>query len=87
MKIDLKTNFSSFFTLLFIFLELWTIFRDSKLLSAWKIEFQDYFRQVFDIADLKNNFYIIHRLKNAISNFVTIKLTFRHFNVNNSTIS
>jgi len=27
MKIDLKTNFSSFFTLLFTFFELWTIFR------------------------------------------------------------
>jgi len=39
MKIDLKTNFSSFFTLRFIFLELWAIFRALKLLLAWKIEF------------------------------------------------
>jgi len=39
MKIVLKTNFSGFFTLLFIFLELCTIFRALKLLSAWKIEF------------------------------------------------
>jgi len=30
MKIALKTNFSSFFTLLFIFLVLWTIFRAFK---------------------------------------------------------
>jgi len=62
MKIHLKTNFSFFFTLLFIFLVLWTIFKTSKLLSDWKIEFQDYLRQVFDIADLKNNLYIIQRL-------------------------
>jgi len=50
-------------TLLFIFLEFWTIFSASKLLSAWKIEFQDYLYQVMDIENLKNNFYILHRLK------------------------
>jgi len=62
MKIDFKTNFSSFSTLFLIFLELWTIFSALKLLSAWKIEFRDYLHQVFDVADLKNNFHILHRL-------------------------
>jgi len=38
---------------------------------------QDNSYQVFEIADLKNNFYILHRLKNVISSFVTIKLTSR----------
>jgi len=63
MKIALKTKFSSFFTLLFIFLVLWTILRALKLLSAWKIEFSSYLLQVFVIADLKNNFYIFRGLK------------------------
>jgi len=58
MKIDLKTFY---FTLLFIFLELWTIFRALKLLLAWKIVFQDYLPQVFNIADFKNYFYILSK--------------------------
>jgi len=51
MNIHLKNNFSSFLTLHFTFIELWTILSALKLLSAGKIEFQVLRHQFFDLAN------------------------------------
>jgi len=51
----MKPNFNTLvlkINLLFIFLKLLAIFSALKLLSAWKIEFQDNIHQIFDIVDL-----------------------------------
>lgn len=46
-----KINLVLKINLLLIFLKLLAIFSALKLISTWKIQFQDYIHQIFDIAD------------------------------------